>query len=687
MQIVARMLEFDSHTFAAQDAITLQAPYMLAGRQMYALGLGSAEIGSIGREHLIGKMGGIWAHPVRVADGLAVEVTEQSAHPAPSEGATFIERLHEVAWVWRIGACMVERCDKIIPDQPVYTSRVTLHNTSLQAVAFSVVFTAHLNFLGCWFSGITVAPPAYRISEGVIEGEPGNGWGVAFGGLSAGQATIEQRGETLLAQLHYSATLAPDERLSYQVMLAVAHEGGAATARATLAGALNTPLQPCERVEGRPLPCSAAAVSLQSSASDLVRDFALAQVNLHMLEVSYPTIGAYFLAGLPEYPQLFGCDTTYSVPGTLAAGFAATTEQALRTLGQYAQRACARVPHEITTNGRVFNPGNIQETPQFVIACWDYVRWTGDLAFARELFPLCREGMLELVPAHCGPGGRYPLGDAMVERLGMGAHKLDSACYTIAGLHALSKLATLLGEPYAPLYAERAEALNAAFEQDWWMEDEGLYADSMHSDGRLQLDGHWTAVLPVQLGIADPERARRVLEHIERDYVNEWGLVHTRVREELVWTLPTGLLALTYFANGRPAAGLKLAQHIALTAQHGTMGTFKELIPEGLCFVQLWSAALYIQIIVEGLLGIQPDAPAHALTIAPCMPADHPPVTLRGLRVGAHMLDLTISPAEVHVFHTEGPQPVRIAHRNSAITLPAGSGQVWKGGDGSESRE
>ena len=35
------------------------------------------------------------------------------------------------------------------------------------------------------------------------------------------------------------------------------------------------------------------------------------------------------------------------------------------------------------------------------------------------------------------------------------------------------------------------------------------------------------------------------LERIEREWVNQWGLAHTRAREELVWTLPTGLLALT----------------------------------------------------------------------------------------------------------------------------------------------
>jgi hypothetical protein len=674
MKIVSRLLEFGEYVLKVDDAAALAAPYMLAGRKMYALGLGSAEIGPIGREHLVGKMGGIWAHPARVADGLAVKVEALSAQSATPEGVTFMERLSEVAWVWRSGHCMVERCDYILPDAPVYMSRVILQNTSLLPVEMAITFTAHLSFQGCWFGGISLQSAGYRPVDAVIEGEASTGWGVAFGGTTPAEMHIEEHGETTLAHLRFMVTVAPGEISEQAVALAVALQGGASAAR-----------QEWEKACGSPNPGSSPVgrgeLALETEATDLAHDFAFAKANIAMLEVEYPDTGAYFLAGLPEYPQLFGCDTTYSVPGVLAAGFSATTRQVLQTLACYAARACGRVPHEITTNGRVFNPGNIQETPQFVIACWDYVRWTGDLAFARELFPLCREGMLELVPAHCGPLGRYPIGDAMVERLGMGSYKLDSACYTIAGLHALSKLATLIGEPYAPLYAEQARMLNEQFEQDWWMESEGLYADSMHSDGRLQLDGHWTAVLPVQLGIAGPERARRVLERIEREYVNEWGLVHTRLKEELVWTLPTGLLALTYFANGRAEAGLKLTQNIARTAQYGTLGTFKELIPEGLCFVQLWSAALYIQAIVEGMLGIQPDAPQHTLHIAPCIPIDHHPVTLRGLLVGAHMLDITISAASVHVFHKEGPQSLRIVHRNTAIDLPIGASQAWKGGD------
>jgi glycogen debranching enzyme len=309
----------------------------------------------------------------------------------------------------------------------------------------------------------------------------------------------------------------------------------------------------------------------------------------------------------------------------------------------------------------------------------DYLRWSGDLNFARAVFPVLREGMVELLPASCGPSGHYPYGDGMVERLGMGSRKLDSACYTIAGLHALAQIASAIGAPDALAYAARAESIRAEFERDWWIEAEGLYGDSMHSDGALQLDGHWTAALPVQLGLAAPDRASRVLDRIMAEFVNEWGLVHTRSREELVWTLPTGLLALALFAHGRAADGLRLAANIAATTRHGALGTFKELIPQGLCFIQLWSAAIYLQAIFEGLLGLCPDAPSHHLKVAPCMPADFAPVSVRDLRVGEHTLDITVSAHGLHLHHRHGPQPLQVTYAGATEMIAVG--ESFAGGE------
>ena len=245
----------------------------------------------------------------------------------------------------------------------------------------------------------------------------------------------------------------------------------------------------------------------------------------------------------------------------------------------------------------------------------------------------------------------------------MGSRKLDSACYLYQGLRALHDMAETLDYPDdARRYAARLEEFAHRFEIDWWLEEEGMYADSLHTDGHPQFDGHWTVVLPLQLGMASPERARRAMARIEREWVNRWGMVHTGGREELVWTLPTGLLALTAFRCDQPGFGVRLLQNIAETASYGTLGAFKELIPIGLCFVQLWSAGLYLQGVIEGLLGLQPLAHLHRLAISPRLPASWPWVRVNRLMVGEHTLTLRATPASLEMQHDSGPEPLDVRY-------------------------
>jgi glycogen debranching enzyme len=473
-----------------------------------------------------------------------------------------------------------------------------------------------------------------------------------------------------VATLSYPFTLAPGQNQTWEFLLTADHERGHDGARhlfGQLAGTGEKLLiEKVDRYHQKVF----QGVALESPERPVNRAFALAKANIQLLSADYgPNLPPYFLAGVPEYPQLFGCDTEYTVPGAVAAGFVETSKSALLALADYGQRACGRIPHEITTNGRVFHPGNTQETPQFAAACWDFFRWTGDIIFLRRVYPLCKEGIDDYMPAVWGPAGSlYPIGDGMIERHGMGARKLDSTCYLFQALRALRDMAEALEYPDdARRYAGRLSELGRRFEQDWWLEDEQMYADSLHSDGRPQFDGHWTVVLPLQLGMAGPERARRSLERIEREWVNRWGLVHTRAREELVWTLPTGLLALTAFRYGQGDLGLRMLQNIAETASYGALGAFKELIPIGLCFVQLWSAGLYAQGMIEGLLGLQPLAHLHRLSIAPCLPTNWPRARLAALAVGAHTLTLELRPDGLDAEHTAGPEPLDLRYR-----LPAG---------------
>jgi hypothetical protein len=679
MLISQRTLRFGPHTLLAADPGSEVVPYFLAGRRMYFVGMTTGDIQPIGAEHLVGEMGGLWAHPMKVADGMTLLITDPDGSQPMAHGVELIELLSHVEWRYRIGGLEVKRRDLIAEDHAAYVSLLTLRNAGARTRVGKLHMTVWFKLIGNWFGGqVSNGGDEFWLDDTVVVGYDRlwqGRWGAVCGTTTRPErCEFAERPVGRMATLVYPFEIGPGRTETWEFLLTADHERGHDGARhlfGQLAGTGERLLQ--EKVD-RYHQKVFRGVALEAPDRAVNRAFALAKANLQLLSADYaPNLPPYFLAGVPEYPQLFGCDTEYTVPGAAAAGFADVAKSALLALADYTQRACGRVPHEITTNGRVFHPGNTQETPQFAAACWDFFRWTGDLAFLRRVYPLCKEGLDDYMPAIWGAAGSlYPIGDGVVERHGMGARKLDSTCYLYQALRALRDMAVALDLPdEARHYGARLDELGWRFEHDWWLEDEQMYADSLHTDGTPQLDGHWTVVLPLQLGMAGAERARLSLERIEHEWLNHWGLVHTREREELVWTLPTGLLALTAFQHDRPDLGVRLLQNIAETASYGTLGAFKELIPIGLCFVQLWSSGLYAQGIVEGLLGLHPLAHLHRLAIEPKLPTGWPSARLSQVAVGAHTLTVQVAPDGVEVTHSDGPEPLDLRYR-----LPEGAGEL-----------
>jgi hypothetical protein len=634
-------------------------PLFLAGPQLYTLTTVGGAVRPFGEWHLPGNMGGVWSHPLRALHGWSLALARNSTtYALDSAIACDLHGSHATRH-FNIESLTVNWTEFAAQDAPALLSVIAIRNDGGAAWAGTLTLRVEAELRGPWFGGWEAAQTQVE-PTGTLRITAANGPYVGRAVAVAASQPGEWRSAGDSARVTLPITLAPGETHSLAFALLVAHTTHETVAERAQALAANA---------NKLLADTIAAYEHLNAASTLeTRDpllnagWSIARQNLQMLTASYPDLPTYLLAGLPEYPQLFGCDTTYTVPGALAGGFAPVVTSALNALAVYGERACGRIPHEITTNGRVYHPGNTQETPQFAVACWDHLRWTGDLDHARRMYPLCAEGLEHF--AGTLAGGHYPLGDGMVERLGMGACKLDSVCYLYQALDALRELARAIGrDAEADAYAEHAARLAERFERDWWLEVESLYADSLQLDGRPQLDGHWTIALPAQVGIASAERARRTLNRIEREWVNEWGLVHTRGTEEHVWTLPTGLLALAAFAYDRPELGVKLLGSIAETARHGTLGTLKELIPIGLCFIQLWSAGLLLQGVVEGLFGVAPRAHRGEVDIAPRLPAGWSDVQLRGLPVGAHTLDLLAGPDTLELGHAAGPRPLNIRYR------------------------
>ncbi|NBU65148.1 MAG: hypothetical protein EBS29_11710, partial [Chloroflexia bacterium] len=110
----------------------------------------------------------------------------------------------------------------------------------------------------------------------------------------------------------------------------------------------------------------------------------------------------------------------------------------------------------------------------------------------------------------------------------------------------------------------------------------------------------------------------------------------------------------------------------------------KELIPQGICFIQLWSAALLVQGIVEGVCGIAPNLRKREVIIAPQLPADWPEVRLTQLPIGGWMLDIVITQHHVTIELSGDPLDngltvwvVSPDGRRQSKTLHHGFSEAW----------
>jgi hypothetical protein len=141
---------------------------------------------------------------------------------------------------------------------------------------------------------------------------------------------------------------------------------------------------------------------------------------------------------------------------------------------------------------------------------------------------------------------------------------------------------------------------------------------------------------PVEVGVATPEQARRVLSRLlTAEFCNEWGMYLHPNRHD-VMSINTGLLALAQARYGQIEAALDLVQRMAKTLGVHMPGAISEALPDQWCFIQAWSALGIVSPIVEVLLGIAPRAGDRTLRVIPYLPASWAQVELRQLRVGEH---------------------------------------------------
>src|SRR4030095_5947028 len=188
---------------------------------------------------------------------------------------------------------------------------------------------------------------------------------------------------------------------------------------------------------------------VEISDKKLQQAYTWGKLNTEWLVSDLPGIGRFLGAGAVEYPWLFGCDNTYASQGVMASGDLELAKSTLRTLKRVSEKANGngRIIHEMSSNGFVYNKGNVQETPHFAIAVWKVFEWTGDKEFLQEMYHFIKKGIKWL----------------LIERdqnRGLNAELIDVAVYTQQALEMASKMATIFNETdLQHEYAQKAAIL------------------------------------------------------------------------------------------------------------------------------------------------------------------------------------------------------------------------------------
>jgi glycogen debranching enzyme len=209
-----------------------------------------------------------------------------------------------------------------------------------------------------------------------------------------------------------------------------------------------------------------------------------------------------------------------------------------------------------------------------------------------------------------------------------------------------------------------SDGLAGVFDKVWWDPAGKTYSMSLsQGDNRQVPVPHWAVIVPLEVGLASQAHAATTLATLQAEYLNEWGLKHTVGDDERVWTIPTALLSKAAYRYGRPELGFEMLHHLTDTLDHGSIGMFHELIPQGLGFLVLWSAAAFVRGVVEDLMGVEVQADLHKLTVTPQLPEGWDYAEMENLTFGNHVVSLRLLRTGVVVTHISGPVALTVDYR------------------------
>ena len=693
----------------------LATPFVAAGDRVYMVGHQDGTFPDLGW-HVKGEMGGIWNHPIKLMDGFTATIIGEDNSYCLDAAHQFINYPFANKHLFQtpIPGLEVERFQFVPDGVQGMVIEFTFRNVDKTEISFDFEFTGYTDLMPVWLgerAGMTDFEDQISFDEGRqswLGKDEGNDWYVLFGANQKAENTegpsencnYSPQGNGKAAKLSYEIKLKPEESKHIRFFIAGSYTSKTDAEKTFDKLNLNAETYLEDKKKHYRQIASKAKITIPDK--ELEKAFEWVKYNTEWLVREVPEVGRGLGAGMPDYPWWFGVDNEYTLKGAIATGRKDLVYSTIELIHHLSKaNGNGKIVHEVSSNGVIFNPGNINETPQFASLIWWVYQWTGDRAFLAEYFPTVKKGLHWLMDENDKDGNLFPDGYGMMEIHGLQSEMIDVAVYTQKAFADAAQMALVMGEDsISKSYQHTAELLIEKINEDFWVEEFNGYADfigtakeaihlvdaaiiradtlnkpwaveelkatrkklSTYPPNKKQgfvIFHNWVVNTPMEMGIADPDKALIALDKGKK-FTNPFGVFVTGIdRDEssdladgsfvgskafsytgAVMTLPTGVSAIGENNYGRPDEALNYLKRMTKSFGFALPGSIYEVSPDYGMMAQAWNLYSFGVPIVTQFFGIQPDAGNKVIHISPAFPSSWKEAKIENVSIGQNIISL-----------------------------------------------
>lgn len=725
----------------------LNSPYATAGDRLYMVGYQDGTFPDLGW-HVQGEMGGVWCHPIKLMDGFELVIVVNDEKYVLSKADVFKNYPfgNKLTYNSLSPDFLVERYQFVPDGKKAVNIEFMIKNRTTKSLKISIELKAISNLMPVWLGERTDMidgkdEAVFKENKWLVKDKL-NTWYVVYGSKLKGSAVSEKENHThklntSITRTQYDLTVSPKATTIFPLVISGSEKNELEALKTYEELMLNASSFLAKKKIRLENVNEKSKITL--SDKELEKGFRWIKYNTDWLIRDVEGQGRGLCAGLPDYPWWFGVDSEYTLKGLIATGRKNLVYSSIDLIHSFSEKTNGngKIVHEVSTNGAVFNAGNVNETPQFASLIWEVFCWTGDKAFLNKYFQTIEKGLDWLLKENDKDGNLLPDGFGMMEIHGMDSEMIDVAVYSQKAFADASKMALVLGKiNLANQYQSKADKIKGKINIDFWVEEFNSYADfigtkkqAMHllDDAIIRADTlkkpwavaelknskkqieiypddkkrgfvihhNWVVNTPMEMGVADKEKAIKALETAKK-FTNPYGMFVTGIdRDETagteegsfvtnrkiftytgaVMTLPTGVQAVAENNYGRPDEAYSLLKRMMKSFSFALPGSIYEVSPDFGMFSQAWNMYAFGEPIIKQFFGIKPLAHLKTIHISPLLPNKLADGKIQNVEIGENLIGMSfIQKSESQAFN--------ISQKNGSWKLifsqPKGKFNIWK---------